>query len=258
MQDIFRVRFDWGPVGADAVAPGAAYVAVVDVLSFTTTLTVAVGQGISVLPYRWRDDSAVAVARRHGAMLAVLRSQAGPGQVTLSPESILRTDLEAAKIDRLVLPSPNGSAISVRLADAGCTVVGVCLRNAAATATWVWERAGDKPVAVVAAGERWPDGSLRPAVEDLWGAGAFLTRLAELDGTDGFSPEAVAALAAYRGVADRIEKELPETASGRELRANGFAGDVAVAGDVGASPVVPVLRDGWFVPGEPLLARESR
>src|SRR4051794_21817970 len=122
-QGLFRVRFDWGPVGADAVSPGAAFVVVVDVLSFTTTLTVAVEQGISVLPYRWRDDSAVAVARRHGAMLAVLRSQAGPGQVTLSPESILHTDLEAAKIDRLVLPSPNGSAISVRLADAGATVV---------------------------------------------------------------------------------------------------------------------------------------
>ena len=242
----YRVRFDWGPVGADAVAPGAAYVAVVDVLSFTTTLTVAVEQGISVLPYRWRDDSAVAVARLHGAALAVLRSQAGPGQVTLSPESILRIDLEAAMIDRLVLPSPNGSAISVRLADAGATVVGVCLRNAAAAAAWVRERAGDRPVAVVAAGERWPDGSLRPAVEDLWGAGAFLDGLGD---DDGLSPEASTALAAYRGVADRLADALPESASGRELRGNGFAGDVAVAAAVGASDVVPVLRDGWFVPG---------
>ena len=251
---VFRVRFDWGPIGADEVAPGAAYVAVVDVLSFTTTLTVAVEQGISVLPYRWRDDSAVAVARRHGAMLAVLRSQAGPGQVTLSPESILHTDLEAAKIDRLVLPSPNGSAISVRLADAGSTVVGVCLRNAAAAAAWVWERAGDRPVAVVAAGERWPDGSLRPAIEDLWGAGAFLARLADLDSTSGWSPEALTALAAYRGVADRIRAELRESVSGRELRANGFEGDVLVAAAVGASPVVPVLRDGWFVPGGSFVA----
>src|SRR3954454_3971336 len=88
----YRVRFDWGPVGADAVAPGAAFVAVVDVLSFTTTLTVAVEQGISVLPYRWRDDSAVGFAHRHGAALAVLRSQAGPGQITLSPESILNSN----------------------------------------------------------------------------------------------------------------------------------------------------------------------
>src|SRR4051794_34845472 len=112
----YRVRFDWGPVGADAVAPGAAFVAVVDVLSFTTTLTVAIEQGLHVLPYRWRDDSAVDVARRHGAMLAVLRKEAGPGQVTLSPESILHANLRAEGIDRLVLPSPNGSAISVRLA----------------------------------------------------------------------------------------------------------------------------------------------
>ncbi len=239
----YRVRFDWGPVGADVIAPGAAFVAVVDVLSFTTTLTVAVEQGMSVLPYRWRDDSAVAFARRHGAMLAVLRSQAGPGQITLSPESILRAELKATGIDRLVLPSPNGSAIAVRLADAGATVVGVSLRNAAAAASWVRERADDRPVAVVAAGERWPDGSLRPAVEDLWGAGAFLDGLGD---PAGFSPEASTAVAAYRGVEAGLAAALSESVSGRELRGQGFAGDVEVAAEVGASAVVPVLREGWF------------
>lgn len=254
----YRVRFDWGPVGADAVAPGAAFVAVVDVLSFTTTLTVAVEQGLHVLPYRWRDDSAVDVAHRNGAMLAVLRKEAGPGQVTLSPESILHADLRADGIDRLVLPSPNGSAISVRLADAGVTVIGVSLRNAAAAAAWVAERAGDRPVGVVASGERWPDGSLRPAIEDLLGAGAFLDGLAAcspsglVDGSgriEGFSPEAGAALWAYRGVADGLADALRESVSGRELRGFGFAGDVAVASAVGVSSVVPVLRDGWFVDG---------
>jgi 2-phosphosulfolactate phosphatase len=239
----YQVRFDWGPVGADAIAPGAAFVAVVDVLSFTTTLTVAVEQGMSVLPYRWRDDSAVGFARRHGAMLAVLRSQAGPGQITLSPESILRADLKSGGIDRLVLPSPNGSAISVRLAGAGATVVGVCLRNAAAAAAWVREHADGRPVAVVAAGERWPDGSLRPAAEDLWGAGAFLDGLA---GAAVFSPEAATAVAAYRGVAAGLAGALGESVSGRELRSQGFAGDVEVAAELGASTVVPVLREGWF------------
>ncbi|MEU4240411.1 2-phosphosulfolactate phosphatase [Actinoplanes sp. NPDC026619] len=245
----YRVRFDWGPVGADVVAPGAAFVAVVDVLSFTTTLTVAVEQGLSVLPYRWRDDSAVDVARRHGAMLAVLRNQAGPGQITLSPESILNADLRADGIDRLVLPSPNGSAISVRLADTGATVIGVSLRNAAAAAKWVRERAGDRPIGVVASGERWPDGSLRPAVEDLWGAGAFLDGLAEGDLLADFSPEAGTALWAYRGVSESLSDALRESVSGRELRAYGFAGDVAVASAVGVSSVVPVLTDGWFVNG---------
>jgi 2-phosphosulfolactate phosphatase len=242
----YRVRFDWGPLGADAIAPGAAFVAVVDVLSFTTTLTVAVEQGMSVLPYRWRDDSAVAFARRHGAMLAVLRSQAGPGQITLSPESILRADLKATGIDRLVLPSPNGSAISVRLADTGVTVVGVSLRNAAAAAAWVRERAAGRPVAVVAAGERWPDGSLRPAVEDLWGAGAFIDGLGV---RAGLSPEAATAVAAYRGTGPGLAAALFESVSGQELCGQGFAGDVEVAAEVGVSAVVPVLRDGWFRDG---------
>lgn len=244
----YRVRFDWGPVGADVVASEAAFVAVVDVLSFTTTLTVAVEQGLRVLPYRWRDDSAVDVARRHGAMLAVLRKHSGPGQITLSPASILDADLRAGGIDRLVLPSPNGSAIAARLADAGVTVVGVSLRNAAAAAAWVRERSGDRPVGVVASGERWPDGSLRPAVEDLWGAGAFLHGLAEAS-ADGFSPEAEAALWAYRGMSERVADALRESVSGRELRGFGFSGDVEVASATGVTGVVPVLRDGWFVDG---------
>jgi 2-phosphosulfolactate phosphatase len=241
----YRVRFDWGPLGADAVAPGAAFVAVVDVLSFTTTLTVAVEQGLSVLPYRWRDDSAVDFARRNGAALAVLRSQSGPGQITLSPESILNSGLRESKIDRIVLPSPNGSAISARLAASGATVVGVSLRNAAAAAVWVRERAADRPVGVVAAGERWPDGSLRPAVEDLWGAGAFLDAL----GGCGLSPEASTALSAYRGVALEVGEALAASVSGRELRNMGFEGDVAVAAEVGASDVVPVLAEGCFHDG---------
>lgn len=239
-----RIRFDWGPAGADAVGPGAALVAVVDVLSFTTALTVAVERGIAVLPYRWRDHSAERVAREHGAVLAVGRKQAVlPGQVSLSPDSILR----GAGIERLVLPSPNGATISARLAESGATVVGVSLRNADAAAACVLRRLGaDDTIAVVAAGERWPDGSLRPAVEDLWGAGAFIEALVRRGAGD-LSAEAGTALAAYRSVADDLGTALRDCASGRELQGYGFPEDVAVAAQAGASTAVPVLTDGWFV-----------
>jgi 2-phosphosulfolactate phosphatase len=248
----YRVRFDWGPAGAAAIAPGAAVVAVVDVLSFTTALSVAVELGISVLPFPWADAAAAAAAEEHGAVLAVGRSQAGRGQISLSPPSLRQASPPA----RLVLPSPNGSAISSGLAATGVTVVGVSLRNFPAAAGWVHRAAAGRPVAVLAAGERWPDGSLRPAVEDLWGAGAFLDAFTALDAPragsrtgDDLSPEAGAARAAYRSVASGLGSLLRSCAGGRELAELGFGADVAVAAEVAASDAVPVLRDGWFING---------
>ncbi len=244
-QDGFRVRFDWGSVGAEAIGSGAAIVAIVDVLSFTTALTVAVDQGMEVFPYRWRDLTAAAYAQRHDAVLAVTRSQATePGQVSLSPATIRRS----RGIERLVLPSPNGSTIAQNLAAAGSPVIGVSLRNANAAADWTTDLLRDAPetvVAVIAAGERWADGSLRPAVEDLWGAGAFLAGLGDR-GIGPLSPEANAANAAYRDVADRIRELLPECASGRELVRYGYPQDVAIAAEVNASRAVPLLGTDSF------------
>ena len=80
-QDRHVVRLEWGPTGAEAltryaVASGAAVIAVViDVLSFTTCVSVAADAGITVHPFRWKDDSAAAHAERLGATLAVPRSQ---------------------------------------------------------------------------------------------------------------------------------------------------------------------------------------
>lgn len=233
-----RIRLEWGPTGAAAIAPGAEVLAVVDVLSFTTTLTVAVERGIRVLPFRWGTAEAEQAAREHDATLAIGRSRvAGPGQVSLSPGTILRSE----GIRRLVLPSPNGSTISALLAATGVPVIGVCLRNAAAAAAWVAERS----VSVIAAGERWPDGSLRPAVEDYWGAGAFIAGLASHSSTES-SVEARSAAAAYESLGD-VDLALRSCDSGRELIGTGFADDVAVAAAVGSSEVVPVLTDGWFV-----------
>ena len=240
-----RVRFDWGPVGAEAIVAGADLAVVVDVLSFTTAVTVAVERGIEVLPYRWRDASAAAYAEAHGATLAVGRSVGEwTGAVSLSPPSIAR----AEGVRRLVLPSPNGSTIAVSLADTGATVVAACLRNAGAVAAWLAPRvAGGAAVAVVAGGERWPDDSLRPALEDLWGAGAVIRGLVRA-GIAELSPEARAAAGCYDAVASSLSDELPTTASGRELVEAGFTADVAMAGQVDVSVVVPVLREGGFGP----------
>lgn len=247
------VRFDWGLDGALAVASGADVAVVVDVLSFTTAVSVALDAGTEVLPYRWADDTAAAFAQRHDAVLARPRSGAGAGDVSLSPVSIRA----ASGVRRLVLPSPNGSTICWHLAEelGVPTVLAASLRNAAAVARWVADRpgAGRRTVAVVAAGERWPGGGLRPAVEDAWGAAAVLRGLLGGPGDDAVdgrpaedaSPEArtVAGLAPHGDVATA----LAGCATGRELTADGYAGDVRVAAEVDASRVVPRLVDGRFV-----------
>ena len=235
----FLTLFDWGPVGAEALADDADVAVVVDVLSFTTTVTVALEAGARVLPYP-RDHGAADVADRHDAVLAVGRSRAGAGQVSLSPAG-MRAHAPVGRV--VVLPSPNGSTLAHRLASGTTTCVAACLRNAGAVADWV-ERRFPHParVAVVAAGERWPDDSLRPAVEDLWGAGAVLALLdADL------SPEARLAADAFGSVEGTLARALLGCASGLELVAATFGEDVEVAADLDVTDVVPVLVDGEFV-----------
>lgn len=253
-QDRHVVRLEWGPTGAReltsyAAGRGLVVAVVVDVLSFTTTLSVALDRGLTVFPHRWDEASARALAAERGAVLAKGRSTAGPGEVSLSPGSIRA----AGDIERLVLPSPNGSTISALLSGAGATVVAACLRNATAVGRWVAAHGPDIAVVVVPAGERWPDGTLRPAVEDLWGAGAVVDAVAAALGADGaalLSPEADFARFAFRRVAERLEAGLAGCASGRELIDKGYSHDVAIAAELDASGHVPVLRDGAFVRAE--------
>ena len=243
------IHMDWGPAGALAASQPGGIAVIVDVLSFSTTVTVAIDAGAEVFPYPFKDDSARDFARRHDATLAIGRFEArtsGPGAaVSLSPASMLTSPPPA----RIVLPSPNGSAIARLLTDRGANVVAASLRNRRAAASWIaraLEGNGGRRVIIVAAGERWPDDSLRPAVEDLWGAGAVIAALADLD-VAGLTAEARTAAAAFESVAARLPGELADCVSGRELTDSGFAADVAIAAELDASTCVPVISGERFV-----------
>jgi len=244
-QEGHAVRLDWGPTGGAAVARGADIAVVVDVLSFTTTLVIAVARGTRVHPFPWKDERAAAFAADRDAVLAVGRFEAAglaDPPPSLSPAQLLTS----VPVERLVLPSPNGSTICAALS--AVTVVGASLRNRSAVARWLAPRLADGAVvAFVPAGERWPDGSLRPGLEDLWGAGAVLD---DLDRTGlRVSPEAEHAATSYATVAGDLRAALADCASGRELAAVGYAADVEAAAEVDADDVVPVLTDDGFVAG---------
>lgn len=245
----YIVRFEWGHDGAATVAPGADLAVVVDVLSFSTCVSVALDRGAEIIPFTWKDTSAEDFAAHHGAELAGPRDGGG---LSLSPASLRG----AESLRRVVLPSPNGSALCHGLAREVPRVAAACLRNAAATAEWIVANLpADTVIAVIAAGERWPDGTLRPAVEDQVGAGAFIAALAatrgdvsEADYWEGFSPEAIAAAAVFDAVEPNLREFLQGCSSGRELIGAGFAGDVDIAAELDDSDAVAILAGGIFSP----------
>lgn len=234
------VRFEWGPTGAQALGETGGCLIVVDVLSFTTAVSVAVGRGMAILPYQFEKRGAEAFAAASGAELAVRRREVTAEHPwSLSPVALSRAPVAS----RLVLPSPNGSAIS---AAAPGPVVAACLRNASAVVPWVLEQGygvEGRPIVVVAAGERWPDGSLRPALEDGLGAGAVLSMLRSecLD----LSSESMAMAAMYEATTD-ISGAIWGCASALELSSTGYAGDVEASLEIDSDKHVPVLADGAF------------
>lgn len=238
-QEQFDIRCEWSMAGVEGLSRADVMI-IVDVLSFSTSVDVALGRGGIVWPYRWKDASAIEYARERSAELAGVRAgvrgEEG-GRYSLSPSSLI----DAPAGLRLVLPSPNGSSLAFAAKAGGAVVVAGCLRNASAVARWAG--VSGKRINVIPAGERWPDGSLRPAVEDLIGAGAIIRKLSASR-----SPEAQAAVDAFEGAKGSIVERVVQCVSGLELIERGFARDVEIASAIDVSEVVPVLKDDAFVP----------
>ena len=241
----FAYRFGWGHDGLAALAPHCDVIVIVDVLRFTTAVSAAVEAGATIDPFPWGDPRAAEHAERVGASVAGRRA---PGRPSLSPTDLLH----AEPGERIVLPSPNGSALAVDAAERSVPfVLAGCFRNASATARRAAMLAHGSPIGVVAAGERWhsPDGPLRPAEEDLLGAGAVLHALdpAGSIATPCCDPGARAARAAYLDARPLLGDVLAATDSGRELVAGGDGDDVATAAAVDATTLAAQLIDGSFV-----------
>jgi 2-phosphosulfolactate phosphatase len=227
------VELEWGPTGLRSLAERCPAIVIVDVLSFSTSVSVAASRGALIWPHT-ASDRAEELARAIGATL--VRGRNNREGRTLSPASLL--DVEPG--ERLVMPSLNGAGLSTGSLMAGLNVVAGSLRNAAAVASWLAPQFDH--VGLVPSGEQWADGSLRVAYEDLVGAGAIAARLRDGDGSVTLSPEADAAAHAFDNI-----RPLKETPSGLELVERGFGYDVELAEQIDVDVVVPVLRDGRYV-----------
>jgi 2-phosphosulfolactate phosphatase len=218
-QDGFAWRFDWGLDGLHALAPAADVVVLVDVLRFTTAVTVAVERNSTVTPV------------------------AGPGTMGRPWELSPRWIREHPPGSRLTLASLNGANLARAAAalDRRAVLAG-CFRNATAVARSALQL-GARVVAVIAAGEAG-----RPTVDDLLGAGAVLAALdpAASMSAPGCSPEAAAARAAFVAARPRLAEAIAASTPGRELIERGQGEDLADVTALDVTTAVPVLDGGVF------------
>ena len=229
------VRLEWGAAAVGHLAADVDCLVVVDVMLFSTCVDVATARGAHVYPYPWRDASALGYACERGAEVASTERRLAEGW-SLSPTSLAGVPAGL----KLVLPSPNGSAIAIQARDQGVAVFCGSLRNRRATARAC---AAFERVLVVACGERWPDGSLRPALEDLVGVGGIVAALGRPDA----SAEARAAALLYDALGDGRRAALADCASARELVERGFGDDVTLCLDEDASGAAARLVGECFV-----------
>ena len=222
----YRVRFERGERGVHALTVQRFQVGVlvvVDVMSFSTVVEVAVSRGAHVMPSHFKlAVESAELAKLYGAQVVAQRAQ----RSAASPYTLSLETLDALPRDaRLVLPTVNG-ARCVRAASENrvATILAGCLRNASAVAAYARGRAGGTAIAVIAAGERWADGTLRPALEDDLAAGAIIAAL-DPDGSSS-SPEARYIARGYRAGREMLAETLRDCVSARELTVAGYAADV--------------------------------
>ena len=197
------VRCKWGAEGLAELLPSSQAIVIVDVLSFSTCVDIAVNNGAVVYPYRSRDRTAVDYARTRNALLANFNRDYEEGGYSLSPSSLV----DISPGTSLVLPSPNGSTLS--LSSGNLPTFAGCLRNASVLANK--QQQYGTGISIVPAGERWKkQETLRLAIEDLVGAGAIIHAL-----KGSRSPEAVSAATVYNEFKDKLGLILGASSAGK-------------------------------------------
>ena len=248
-----QVHVEWGVPAALLAALRGDLVVVVDVLSFSTSLIEVVERDGTAFCYSPdeldRAGDRDRAARDHDAIVLSKQRSVSAGEVSLSPASLQSLPLGR----RVVMTSLNGGRCVAAAADAPWVGIGA-LTNRTAVARrveWLLADAAATRCTIVPCAELWSEpfmasqvGDLsevsaplvRPAYEDLLGAGSIVAAMGEHVQR---SVEASMAATVFESHESRISEFLEGCVSGRELIERGFAADVTIAAQLDTRAVVP-------------------
>ncbi|SQK75427.1 Phosphosulfolactate phosphohydrolase and related enzymes [Tatumella ptyseos] len=76
-QATFDVRLEWGMPAIDYLAADADCIVIIDVMSFSTCVSVAIDNGARIYPYLRKDASATEYGEKRGPLLHILKGDTG-------------------------------------------------------------------------------------------------------------------------------------------------------------------------------------
>ncbi|MDM5315253.1 2-phosphosulfolactate phosphatase [Fictibacillus sp. b24] len=245
-QSPYDIKMEWGIKGAREAAKRNEIIIIVDVLSFSSTVTTAVENGAVIYPFPPNQhEKAKKYATELGAELVVGRAEAiKTGKPSLSPISFTANN----KGESFVLCSLNGAAYVDVSKKVPSLFAGSLLNaKAVAEAAMFMKNKLNAPISVIACGERWgnaahDENELRPGIEDYLGAGAIISFL-----KGSLSPEAFVCKQAFEASKHNLPSLIKNCGSGKELIERGFEEDVHFCMQYNKSSTVPILSKNQFI-----------
>lgn len=213
-------------------------VVVIDVLRATTTICAALqakARGIvpmdgageaGELRLRLGTDVALLAGERDGRKIENFHLGNSPAEFT--------EETVGGKI--IIMTTTNGTAVFVRAAAAGQVVAGA-LVNVTAVSKFVSEAGRD--VIILCSGR---EGSF--SIEDTLCGGMLIHLLSQGFKGVTYNDAGSLALLLYRSNKGAIRETIRQGEHGRFLSQIGFGGDIVIASEIDAIPIVPLLRDG--------------
>jgi 2-phosphosulfolactate phosphatase len=222
----------------DSVRVAGKVVVVLDILFATTTMVAALGHGATeVIPVCGEAQARTAGAGRADGSFVLsgeLYAETLPGFAHPAPLALIEHGVK----DKTVIYSTTNGTVAMTLAAGARRVYCGALLNARAVASHVLAQHARDALLVLCAGS---GGNFN--LEDFYGAGCLVDRVAGLLGADAdLSDAARTALAFYRGAS--APQVLLECRVGRMMVARGLAHEVEFACRFDAYPIVPLLEQG--------------
>lgn len=236
-----RIDVAFGPLGLTAAELSGRTVMVIDVLRATTTICAALDAGArAIIPVASMEE-ALRMAQTLDSRDVVLAGERHCDPIPGFPlgNSPRQMTPEAVGGRTIVMTTTNGTGALLAVAPAAAVFVAAAVNLAAAGAQARRALADQADLLVVCAGREQAF-----SLDDAYTAGRLiLEALGGRRARKGLNDGAIMAVDLARKYGPRFDRPLGVSAAGRQLRAQGYAEDIAHAASVNRHPVLPQFRE---------------